>query len=96
LAFNPNLLQPSTTYTIGFRVPDGADFYYGWATLGNIQPDGSSYQLLGFAYNDTPNAPIEAQQDSDPPASTIPEPSSFGLILLGAAGLGALRRRINA
>ena len=94
--FNNNFLNPSRVGYLGMRFQyNGGDYYYGWLEIVSISADGSSYQLGGFAYNDTPNASITAGQTADPPppSGAIPEPASVGLMLMGAAGICALRRR---
>lgn len=97
-AFNANFLNPSRVGYLGMRFQyNGGNYYYGWLEIISISSDGSSYQLGGFAYNDTPNASITAGQTSDPvpppSSSAIPEPASVGMMVLGAAGIYALRRR---
>ncbi len=94
--FNANFLNPSRVGYLGMRFQyNGGDYYYGWLEITAIAADGSSYEIGGFAYNDTPNESITAGQTSDPPppSSAVPEPASLGMILLGAAGIYALRRR---
>lgn len=94
--FNPNFLTPSKLGVIGVRFNYSENYYYGWIEVTDIAFDGSSFTISKFAYNDTPNEPILALQTEDPPPpppSTIPEPASLGMILLGAAGIYALRRR---
>lgn len=98
--FTEGLLSPSVLGTIGLQFRVNGLFYYGWVNVINIDgTDGSTFTIQAFAFNDEPGAPILAGQTEDPPppppppASTIPEPASLGMILLGAAGIYALRRR---
>ena len=57
---------------------------YGWL---NVSWDGSSFSILSGAYENT---------GADILAGAIPEPSSLGLLALGATGLLARRRRTAA
>jgi len=75
------------------RYPQNANF--GWARLewqnaANGYP--GSVTLIDYAYNDVLGAPINAGQVSD---TSTPEPDSkaMGLLVAGAAGVLAWRRR---
>jgi PEP-CTERM motif-containing protein len=58
----------------------------GWAQISTTDgPGGASFEVLDYAYETTPNTPINAGQ--------VPEPSALPLLILGGAGLIALRRR---
>jgi hypothetical protein len=58
----------------------------GWAQISTTANAGSaSFEVLDYAYETTPNTPISAGQ--------VPEPSALPLLVLGGAGLVALRRR---
>lgn len=57
--------------------------------FGFLELNGGS--LVGFAYESDPNTPITVFDVTAP----APEPGSFGLLALGAAGLAALRKRKN-
>ena len=57
-------------------------FHYGWA---QVQITGYDATLLQFAYNDGVGLA--------PTTSESPEPSSLALLALGAAGIGAYRRK---
>lgn len=73
---------------IGLRLDDGGgNFRYGWAELVVTNTDDFSAELTlrEFAVNSTPNESIAA--------GAIPEPSSVALLVLGAGGLAARRRR---
>jgi hypothetical protein len=64
--------------------------YYGWALVGvAVSPNSSQIEVYSYAYNDTPNASIEAGQTAD----ATPEPGSLALMIVGAAGVVALKRR---
>lgn len=61
----------------------------GWAQIATTDgPGGASFEVLDYAYETTPNTPINAGQ--------VPEPSALPLLILGGAGLVALRRRRSA
>jgi hypothetical protein len=97
--FDPDLLSDTTTGIMGIRITSGADFYYGWFQITSIAADALSYAVQGLVYNNTPNAGVLAGNDTDPnapPSGAVPEPSSVGMIVLGAAGVYALRRRRDA
>jgi hypothetical protein len=68
---------------IGFRFNALNGLEYGWATI-NIDPTTQRVTIRDWAYNDTPNAPVQ-----------VPEPSTAALTLLGlgAAGVRAWRAR---
>ncbi len=94
--FDGNYLSPSELGVIGLRTSFEGNFYYGWIEVSNITTNGLAYDVSGFLYNDTPDAPVLAGSSDDPsasPASSIPEPSSVGLTLLGAVAVYTMRRR---
>ena len=73
---------------IGVEFNIGADTHYGWVRVENrVGAPGQMYTLVDYAYEDTPNTPIDA--------GAIPEPGSLGLLALGAVGLLGWRRRIT-
>lgn len=74
---------------LGFYFGGTTDPQYGWAQIETMaDATGSSFEVLDYAYETVPNTPIAAGQ--------VPEPSALPLLVLGAAGLIALRRRRQA
>jgi hypothetical protein len=65
----------------------GGDFRYGWARIdvSSALGAGSSATLLSYAYETTPNTPIEA--------GAVPEPGSLALLAAGGGALALRRRR---
>jgi hypothetical protein len=60
----------------------------GWAQISTVaNSTTSSFELLSYAYETNPNVAIDAGQ------TATPEPSALPLLVLGGAGLIALRRR---
>ena len=70
---------------IGFFYAQGADRNYGWAQFTYNNGANRSLTLTSFAYETTPNTAITIQP--------VPEPTTLGLMVSGAAGIAALRRR---
>jgi hypothetical protein len=72
---------------LGLRIQLNNNTHYGWAdvTLNKTGADAYSNTLHAYAYNDAPNQPIVA--------GAIPEPTTAALLVAGAAGASALRRR---
>jgi PEP-CTERM motif len=74
---------------IGFRFNGGGGMEYGWA---RVNMDGTSlngFTVVDYAWADVGTS-IRAGQ------TTIPEPSSLGLLAVGAAGLAFWRKRRSA
>ncbi len=71
----------NTGRAVGLKFDIGANTHYGWAQV-DVGAVGSDVTLAMFGYNDTAGE-----------ASHIPEPSSLGLLALGAAGLAKRRRK---
>lgn len=69
---------------IGFRFDNAGNTHYGWAQL---DVAGASITVSRWAY--------ESDADTAIHIGTIPEPSSFALLGLGAAGILGWRRRRN-
>jgi hypothetical protein len=70
---------------IGFYYAQGSDRNYGWASFTYNNGEIQSLTLNAFAYETTPNTAITIQP--------VPEPTTLGLMVSGAAGIAALRRR---
>ncbi len=78
----------SSAYLGFYFVASGTPFA-GWADIATTaNTNTSSFEVLSYAYQNTPNTAIAAGDFGQ-----APEPSSMALIALGAAGLIALRRR---
>jgi hypothetical protein len=74
---------------MGFYFGDPGSPQAGWAQIATIANGStSSFELLSYAYETSPNVAIDAGQ-----TAATPEPSALPLLVLGGAGLIALRRR---
>ena len=71
---------------VGFAIPDGSDFNYGAVSVSNV--DVGTITVNEILFETTPNDPLQIPN--------APEPSTFGLLALGAAGVLALRKRRKA
>ena len=87
--------MPGTAY-LGLIFDVGGDKYYGWmdVTLNAYVEGigGDTIVVNRFAVEDAANTPILAG-DTVGGGSAVPEPGTLGLLVLGATGLAALRRR---
>lgn len=72
---------------VGLRFNVGGKDYFGWARL-DVEADTLITTIKDFAYNSMPSQRILAGQTT----SVVPEPSSLGLLALGAIGVLAHRR----
>ncbi len=88
---------------VGLRFTVGTDTYYGWLRVGvqtEYVPGGFMTQpsaiararVYSYAYESTPGFAIIAGA-GQPADASAPEPSTFALLALGAAGILALKRR---
>ena len=70
---------------IGLQFQDAGQTYYGWARAGAPVVGINGGWVYDYAYETTPNTPIFAGQGA------VPEPSTWPLLLLGAAIFAARR-----
>ena len=87
---------PETAFTageegfVGFRFDDGAgNNLFGWARITFDPGTDNTFTVNEFAYTTDPVHQIVAGQT----AAAVPEPTSLGLLALGAVGVLANRRR---
>jgi hypothetical protein len=77
------------TNYLGFYFGAAGSPQAGWAEIATTaNATTSSFELLSYAYETSPNVAIDAGQ-----TAATPEPSALPLLVLGGAGLIALRRR---
>jgi hypothetical protein len=80
--------HPGDRGFLGLQFVVGADTFFGWAdvTLNNLDGTGAgAFTLHGYAYDNTAGTSIQA--------GAVPEPSTIALLVAGAAGVLALKRR---
>jgi hypothetical protein len=79
------------TAFLGFYFGAAGSPQAGWAQIATTANSGTaSFELLSYAYETDPDVAIAAGQT---PPTVTPEPSALPLLVLGGAGLLALRRR---
>lgn len=72
------------TRVVGLQFDIGGSTHYGWAEVG-VQLGSSDLVVGQVGYESIPDTPIGI--------AGVPEPSSMALMLAGAAGIAALKRR---
>lgn len=84
-ASNPNAqFNNVTDGYIGLSFASGANLFYGWVRV-DINNAAGTFVVKDWAYEDKNGTAITI--------AAVPEPSSLGLLALGAAGLGYYRNR---
>jgi hypothetical protein len=79
--------SPDTDAFLGFYFQGTGGPQAGWAEI-TTGTTNDSFEVLSYAYETQANTPIDAGQ-----IAATPEPSTMALVVLGASGLMALRRR---
>lgn len=88
-ANNPNAQFGNVTGAfLGFSFPANSQVYYAWMRV-DINNAAGTFTIRDWAYESTAGAGLRAGAG----LSAVPEPSSLGLLALGAAGLAAYRRK---
>jgi hypothetical protein len=89
-----NFDDPPTSGYVALRFGVGPAYNYGWMdiTLDAFNSGGDTIVIKGIAVESTPNTPI-VTGDTGAGSSAVPEPGTLALLVLGATGLAALRRR---
>jgi hypothetical protein len=75
----------------GFRFLNASGVHYGWVRL-LVEETSNQITIFDYAYDDTPNTAIAAGAG----APAVPEPATMALVLIGACGVAARRRRLPA
>ena len=84
-------VAPNNTGYLGIKFKIGTNDHFAWIRLTvapRSAPQPRAFTLHEWAYENVPNAGIEA-------GAGVPEPSSLGLLALGSLGLAAHRRRVR-
>ena len=76
---------------VGFSFDDGLGDQFGWARITFDSGDTNTFTVNEFAYTTDPDHQIAVGQTVA--AAAVPEPTSLGLLALGAVGVLANRRR---
>ncbi len=74
----------------GFRFLNASGVHYGWVRL-LVEETSNQITIFDYAYEDTPDTAIAAGAG----AAAVPEPGTMALVLIGACGLAARRRRLR-
>jgi hypothetical protein len=102
-AGSANLLKLNTGYVgawpidgtpkyLGLQFDMSGNPHFGWAQVGvNVNSTDSSFTVVDWAYENQASTAIAAGD-----SGAVPEPTSFALFAMGAAGLLAWRRRNQA
>ena len=79
-----------TTGYAGFELTDGPDIYCGWMqlTVANYNNPSITATIIDWAYQDSPGTAIAAGD-----IGSVPEPSSWAMLVSGAGLLFLLHRR---
>jgi len=70
----------------GFRFSNASGVHYGWVRA-LVEENSNDITVFDYAYDDTPDTAIAAG------AGAVPEPGTMALLLVGACGFVARRRR---
>jgi hypothetical protein len=92
-----NFSPPPVSGYLALRFGAGPAYNYGWMdiTLDAYNSGGDTIVINGIAVESTPNTAIVTGDTGagGGGSSAVPEPGTLGLLVLGATGLAALRRR---
>jgi hypothetical protein len=91
-----NFSPPPVSGYLALRFGAGPAYNYGWMdiTLNAYNQNGDTIVINGIAVESTLNTPIvTGDTGAGGGSSAVPEPGTLALLVLGATGLAALRRR---